>query len=95
MNDTRVSEVIRNSIRDLFSLPPLEGFVKYMTKELEETSRADPDAVLMFLFATKTLIENNDSRPLDQPTKSPYYKNLVRILELMCAFYTPITPPEL
>jgi len=94
MNDMSVSKEIRDAIKFLFTAPPPEGFLRQIQMEIN-LAQSDPDAVVMYLYGVKKLIEDRDSRVLDQKSSSQAFQTLVRTTLAVALFYETIPPNEL
>jgi len=95
MNDMTLDKGTRDHIRELFRLPPTEGFLLQMKQDLNDAINKDEDAAVMFLVGVKKLIEDNDSRVLDQQSKSETFNELVSSALMMATFYQTIPPRDL
>lgn len=94
LNDMSVSKDTRDAIKFLFEASPEQGFLKQIIVEINSV-QSDPHAISTYLYGVKVLVENRDSRVLDQKSASEAFNRLVNTTLAVSLFYETIPPFEL
>ena len=94
LNDMSVDKHTRDTIKFLLESSPQEGFLRQILNEISSV-QSDHVAISTYLYGVKKLIENRDSRVLDQKSSSEAFNRLINTTLAVSIFYETIPLFEL